>query len=306
MAARRRDEPPAETLSTSPARAPIFVCTMSSDLIRTASLGALTALSIVGIPALHAAQRPIVPPEDRRGLEEQVAAIQRADYEGDRATLHRLHQQMTVTAKGPVGARVAYWRGFALWRRAFNGFNDGVDRAEIEQDLLGAIREFDKALSEDRALVDATIGTISCLQSLAFLHQHDETQRAIVTRFVSLLAQVKAVAPDNPRFLWVYGPSQWYAPQGTPAEEIARRQAAAMATYERGLELARRQRGHQVDPTEPSWGEAELLMSLAWSNLNRATPDLRAAEAYANRALAIVPNWHYVRDLLLPQIRRAR
>jgi hypothetical protein len=74
---------------------------------------------------------------------------------------------MVVAAKEPVGARVAYWRGFALWRRAFNGFNDGVDRAEIEQDLLGAIREFDKALSEDRALVDATIGTISCLQSLA-------------------------------------------------------------------------------------------------------------------------------------------
>jgi hypothetical protein len=47
-------------------------------------------------------------------------------------------------------------------------------------------------------------------------------------------------------------------------------------------------------------------MSLAWSSLNRATPDPRDAEAYADRALAIVPYWHYVRDILLPQIRRAR
>jgi hypothetical protein len=279
---------------------------MRTDLIRTARLVALAAVSVAGMSALHAAQRTVVPPAGRAGLEGQVAAIQRADYEGDRAALHRLHQQMVVAAKEPVGARVAYWRGFALWRRAFNGFNDGVDRAEIEQDLLGAIREFDKALSEDRALVEATIGTISCLQSLAFLHQHDETRSAIVSRFVSLLAQVKAVAPDNPRFLWVYGPSQWYAPPGTPADEVARRQATAIATYERGLELARRRRGHPDDPLDPSWGEAELLMSLAWSSLNRATPDPRAAEAYANRALSIVPHWHYVRDILLPQIRRAR
>jgi hypothetical protein len=279
---------------------------MRTDLIRAASLGAFAVVSVVGFSAPHAAQRPVEPPADRAGLERLVTAIQRADYEGDRAALHRLHQQMTVAAEGPVGARVAYWRGFALWRRAFNGFNDGVDRAEIEQDLLGAIREFDKALSEDRALVDATIGTISCLQSLAFLHQQDETQRAIVSRFVSLLAQVKAVAPDNPRFLWVYGPSQWYAPPGTPADEVARRQATAIVTYERGLELARRQRHDAHDPLEPSWAEAELLMSLAWSSLNRATPDPRSAEAYAERALAIVPYWHYVRDILLPQIRRAR
>jgi hypothetical protein len=47
-------------------------------------------------------------------------------------------------------------------------------------------------------------------------------------------------------------------------------------------------------------------MSLAWSHLNRATPDPRAAEDYATRALAIVPHWRYVRDILLPQIRRVR
>jgi hypothetical protein len=47
-------------------------------------------------------------------------------------------------------------------------------------------------------------------------------------------------------------------------------------------------------------------MSLAWSSLNHAQPDPRAAEEYAERALSIVPYWHYVRDILLPQIRRAR
>ena len=47
-------------------------------------------------------------------------------------------------------------------------------------------------------------------------------------------------------------------------------------------------------------------MGLAWSNLNRSTPDVSAAEQYARSALAVVPYWHYVRDILVPQIEVAR
>jgi hypothetical protein len=38
-------------------------------------------------------------------------------------------------------------------------------------------------------------------------------------------------------------------------------------------------------------------------NLNRTTPDARAAEEYAQQALAIVP-LHYLRGILMPQIRK--
>ena len=44
-------------------------------------------------------------------------------------------------------------------------------------------------------------------------------------------------------------------------------------------------------------------MNLDWSNLKRAMPDLNKAERYARSALEIVPHWHYVRDILLPNIR---
>jgi hypothetical protein len=47
-------------------------------------------------------------------------------------------------------------------------------------------------------------------------------------------------------------------------------------------------------------------MSLAWSNLNRTAPDLAAADQYAHQALQLVPYWHYVRDILLPQIQAAK
>ena len=36
-----------------------------------------------------------------------------------------------------------YWRGFALWRRAVNGFNAPIaTKEELEGDLQAAIREF--------------------------------------------------------------------------------------------------------------------------------------------------------------------
>jgi hypothetical protein len=71
------------------------------------------------------------------------------------------------------------------------------------------------------------------------------------------------------------------------------------------LEVIRKQKPTS-DPLEPSWGEPELLMNRAWSNLNRTTPDLKAAEEDAQAALKIVPYWHYVRDILMPQIQAAQ
>jgi len=47
-------------------------------------------------------------------------------------------------------------------------------------------------------------------------------------------------------------------------------------------------------------------MNLAWAKANGSTPDPKMAEAYANSALQIVPYWHYVRDILLPQIQEAK
>ena len=97
------------------------------------------------------------------------------------------------------------------------------------------------------------------------------------------------------------GPNQWNTPP-----ERGGGQDIAIATYEKGLDAIRAHKGSTNDPLEPTWGEPELLMSLAGSNLNRTTPDLKAAEQYAQAALKLVPYWHYVRDILLPQIRVAQ
>ena len=235
-----------------------------------------------------------------------VDQIQRADYEGDRSGLKRLYGELPASGeKTEVAARVRYWRGFALWRRAINGFNDNVDSAELQEDLKQALDEFDEAAMTDPAFADAKIGALSCASFLAYsVHQHDPGSARIqefIVQARQLRKDAEAASPENPRLLWVVGPMVWNTPP-----ERGGGQAKAIELYEKGLEEIRKHKTAASGPLEPSWGEPELLMSLAWSKLNGATPDLSAAEQYAYSALKVIPYWHYVRDILMAQIQRAK
>jgi hypothetical protein len=244
------------------------------------------------------------PEGEREAITKIVLHIQKADYEGDRVALQRLHGELTpfMESKG-FTSRVLYWRGFALWRKAINGFNDNVDSKEQELDLTQAAEEFEKSSFADRGFVDAKIGLVSCYGLLAYaLNKKDASeQQGLIAKSRQALKDAQAAAPENPRLLWVLGPIYWNIPA-----ERGGGQAKAMETYGKGLETIRSHKNASSDPLDPSWGEPELLMSLAWSNLNRSTPELKAAEQSAQSALALVPYWHYVRDILMVQIRDAK
>ena len=257
------------------------------------AMSLLSAAAAIGTPA----ERP------RETVVKLVAQIQKADYEGNRAALQRLYADLEpFIADEKLASRVRYWRGFALWRRAINGFNDSADPQDLEHDLRQAIAEFKESFAKDPAFVDAQVGTISCLGNLMYLALgHTDRVQELLAQSIPLVKEVRASHPDNPRFVWVLGPILW----NTPAEHGGG-QDKAIESYLKGLESARNLRGTVIDPLEPSWGEPELLMSLAWSTLNRAAPDLNAADQYAHSALALVPYWHYVRDILLPQLQTAK
>ena len=125
--------------------------------------------------------------------------------------------------------------------------------------------------------------------------------RDIVNKALKYVNEAEKVEPDNPRLLWVLGQIRWTMPA-----EMGGGQDRAIATNEKGLRIAIERRGVPSDPLTPSWGEPELMMNLAINHLRRKEPDLAAAEKYARSALALVPNWHYIRDILLPQIEAAK
>jgi tetratricopeptide (TPR) repeat protein len=231
-----------------------------------------------------------------------VSEIQRGDYEGDQAKMQRGYDELEPFVNDQtLGPRVRYWRGFAQWRRALNGFNDSVGQSEQEQHLRTALDEFRSALEKDKTFVDAKVGTISCLGILAFMNRKDQARaQEFSSQVLRLLKEAIEVAPDNPRLIWVRGPIFW----NTPPDKGGG-QDKAIENWEHGLEMCSKLKP-VADPLEPSWGKPELLMNLAYADLNKSSPDLDAAERYARSAVQIVPYWHYVRDILLPQILTAK
>ena len=231
-----------------------------------------------------------------------VAQIQRADYEGDRAAMQRGYDELKPFIEDQkLASRIRYWRGFAQWRRAINGFNDATDPKELARDLNTALDEFKAAIELDPKFVDANVGIISSLGFLLFADRQDEVRKK--ERIEQILAAEKeasAMASDNPRLIWVRGPIFWNSPP-----ERGGGQDKAIANYERGLEVCSKIKLSD-DPLEPSWGKPELMMSLAYCHLNANSADINAAERFARNALEIVPYWHYVRDILLPQIVAAK
>ena len=76
-----------------------------------------------------------------------------------------------------MAARVLYWSGFALWRRAINGFNDNVDAAEQQADLKQAQVEFEESAKRDPAFVDAKVGASHAWSLIGLLTHRDRVHR---------------------------------------------------------------------------------------------------------------------------------
>ena len=231
-----------------------------------------------------------------------IEEIRRADYEGDRIALKTLFADLEPYIDVPeITARALYWRGFAMWRSAINGFNDGATPGELEESLAQAMRQFEDSLGADTDFIEAKIGLASSTGLMAYLQRrNDDLVRELTSRTLVALKEIQTAAPDNPRFLWVMGQILW----NSPAESGG--QQKAIEGYKRGLEILDTTKKDLTNSLQPSWGRAELLMSLAWANLNLAVPDVASAEVYAHQALVMISYWHYVRDILLPQIHAAK
>jgi hypothetical protein len=271
----------------------IKLCSNKNRAVAAALVATVVLLSVI---------RPARANDTAKQVTQIVAQIQHSDYAGDRAAMQKGYDDLKPFLEDKaLASRIRYWRGFAQWRRAINGFNDSVDPKELEQNLKTALDEFKIAMEKDPAFVDTKVGTISCLGYLAFMNRQDQTRaKELVGQIMPLVKEATDTAPDNPRLIWVRGPILWNSPP-----ERGGGQDKAIENYQRGLEICSTIKASD-DPLEPSWGKPELMMSLAYSYLNTTPGDVNTAERYARGALEIVPYWHYVRDILLPRILAAK
>jgi len=236
---------------------------------------------------------------ERARLGQWAEEIRRADYRGDREELRRL----SVTCAEPSDPALAryhgYWRGFARWRRAINGFSETPLPEDLGADLESAVADFKSALARDPGWIEAKIGLVGSSGNLLWLARDDpERRNRILEEYRPMARELQEVGAANPRALWLIGGMQLSAPPPWGGDFVK-----AAATLRRGLEAARSEAlSEEPEALAPRWGAAELLMNLAYLHSHGAAPERALALAYAEGALAMVPDWHYVKDVLLPQV----
>jgi hypothetical protein len=229
-----------------------------------------------------------------------VAEVRSADYRGDRAALARLDADLGDLEDNALADYRDYWRGFARWRRAMNGFNETPTPTDLAADLESAVAHFRASLERRPDWVEAKLALVGCWGNLAYLAGSDaEKKKPLLAELIPVYKWLEANGRDNPRALWIIGGMQFAAPPPYGGDVVK-----ATATLRRGIELAwRESASNAASPAwVPAWGGPENLMNLAWMYSHVGTPDRTAALAYAEGAVTAVPEWHYVRDILLPQI----
>jgi len=234
-------------------------------------------------------------------LAEAKARLMRADYRADLAELARVRDSVLPGLEAPPGTAhlAAYWAGFASWRIALNGINRGLPTPEVRASLERALADLEGSARLEDRFADGHAAAASVAGWLAGFRQDDPpVARGLIERFQRHLARALALEPENPRVLWVEAAPYLFLPEGRGGDRprairLYRQMAQATAPEVPGSPL-------------PDWGRPEAHMSLAFSQLQLADPDLELAEREAMEALRLQPEWHYVKAVLLPQITRAR
>jgi hypothetical protein len=247
-------------------------------------------------PATSHAARP----GDTARLVALVKEVRAADYRGDRAELQRLAAALDRVKRPSLAPYRLYWQGFARWRRALNGFNETPWPGDVKDDLQGAVAHFRQALAARPDWIEAKIAMVGASASLVYLAADEpEQKQKLLAEFVPLAREIGEKGADNPRALWIKGGLQLSAPPPYGGDA-----AKAAATMRQGVEAARREEIATADAPAyvPTWGGAENLMNLAYLNSHSAKKDREVAMDYAEGALVAAPDWHYVREVLLPQI----
>jgi hypothetical protein len=256
-------------------------------------------MSVLVLAVLAGASVPTAAPE--QPLSDLVVAVRAADYRGAREDLKRLALALERPGDARLEAYRHYWRGFAWWRRALNGFNETPLPGDLETDLRACVTSFRAALEREPEWIEPSIGLVGCWSALLYVPSVDGPQReAILKEALPMVREVDERGSSNPRALWLDGGSRI----GAPPPRGGDLQKAA-AAFHRGVASALDEQ-RSIPAGEPvwvpRWAGAENLMSLAYLYTHTAAVNRPLALAYAEGALLAAPDWHYVRDVLWPQI----
>jgi hypothetical protein len=236
----------------------------------------------------------------RAKLVEAKAALMSADYRADVAKLASLRSEVAQLANDPdLGYLADYWSGFASWRMVVNGVSAKMPAEEAIGHLGRAVTDFESSIRKKSDFADGYAGAAAMHGWLGAYKSADQAaMKQEIETFHRMLTRALELEPSNPRVLWIEA-----VPFMVMPAERGGNVDRAIELYQKMIENAAPPR---PDSPLPDWGKPEALMSLAGARLKKPTPDVNAAADDARAALRLQPEWHYVKDILLPRIEARR
>ena len=219
-----------------------------------------------------------------------------ADYRADLPKLADVRSRAARWSDDPnFGYLADYWSGFVSWRMVVNGVSAKMSADEAKAHLGRAVVDFESSARKKNDFADAYAGAAAVHGWLAAYNHSDEAaMNREIEAFKRLLNRALELEPTNPRALWI---------QAVPYLVLPPERGG---NVDRAIELYRKmlENAGPLKPLSPlpDWGKVEAFMSLANAHLIKASPDVDAADVEAHEALRLQPDWHYVRDILIPQI----
>ncbi len=236
------------------------------------------------------------PSRVERKLVSIKADVMSADYRADLPELASLRLRAAALSDDRnFGYLADYWSGFASWRTILNGTGTKMTRDEAKSHLEHAVADFESSIRKKNDFADGYAAAAAVHGWLAAYNSaNPAAMNAEIENYKRLLNRALELEPANPRVLWI---------QAVPYRVMPPERGGNL---DRAIELYHKmvENSGPLTPQSPlpDWGKVEGLMSLASAHISKPSPDVNAAEEEARAALQLQPDWHYVRDILIPQI----
>ena len=228
------------------------------------------------------------------------ADLMSADYRADLPALAEGRLRAVALSDDPnLGYLADYWSGFASWRIVLNGAGGKLTPDEAKAHLAKAVVDFESSINKKSGFADGYAGAAAVHGWLAAYSRSDPTNmNKEIDNYKRLINRALELEPDNPRVLWI---------QAIPYMVMPPERGGSI---DRAIELYRKmvENARPLTPSSPlpDWGKPEGLMSLANAHIMKPSPDINAATEEARAALELQPQFHYVKDILIPQIEAKR
>lgn len=254
-------------------------------------LGILCALLAWGAPAQAA--------KPREKLLAAKKAAYDANFQNDEKGLRAAAEKLDALATDrELGALALYYAGWTRWSLAAaqlqaNNKEDAIASLSLSvEDLRKAVAQLpENAPPQGQAEFQSQLA--SSLISLAVV---DGTKMAqILPEVAKLRKQVLELAPANPRVVMMDAGMVF----NTPAQYGGSQEKG----IERWLEAIRLFEAEKIeDPLQPDWGRALAYGWLSSMYLRMTPPRTTEAKDMANHALALRPDFWFVKTQVLPKV----